>query len=83
MEVGGLLVSIGREPNTGYLGNAVALDQDGQIMVNEYMETSVPGVFAAGDVRSKSQKQISTAVGDGVNAGLSIIRYLQRVGTCN
>jgi thioredoxin reductase (NADPH) len=83
LEVGGLLVSIGREPNTGYLGDAVALDQDGQIMVNEYMETSVPGVFAAGDVRSKSQKQISTAVGDGVNAGLSIIRYLQRVGTCN
>lgn len=83
MEVGGLLVSIGREPNTSYLGNAVALDQGRQIIVNEYMETSIPGVFAAGDVRSKSQRQISTAVGDGVNAGLSIIRYLQRLGTCN
>jgi thioredoxin reductase (NADPH) len=83
LEVGGLLVSIGREPNTAYLGKAVALDQGGQILVNEYMETDVQGVFAAGDVRSKSQRQIATAVGDGVNAGLSIIRYLQRLGTCS
>lgn len=81
LEVGGILVSIGREPNTGYLGNAVALDQCGQIVVNEYMETSIPGIFAAGDVRSKSPRQISMAVGDGANAGLAMIRYLQKFGT--
>jgi thioredoxin reductase (NADPH) len=45
------------------------------------METKVPGIFAAGDVRSKSPRQISTAVGDGANAALSIIRYLQRSGS--
>jgi len=38
LEVGGILVSVGREPNTAYLGNSVALDQSGQIIVNEYME---------------------------------------------
>ncbi len=83
LEVNGILVAIGRQPNTAYLGNTVALDQGGQVIVNEYMETEVPGIFAAGDIRSKSPRQVATAVGDGVTAALLIIRYLQKVGSAS
>ncbi len=77
LDAEGILVSIGRQPNTDYLGDAVPLDKGDQIIVNEYMETEIPGVYAAGDIRSKSPRQVSTACGDGTNAALAIIRYLQ------
>ena len=53
------------------------MDETGYIITNELMATSVLGVFAAGDVRKNSARQIATAVGDGAAAALSVFRYLQ------
>jgi thioredoxin reductase (NADPH) len=77
LPIEGILVRIGWEPETDFLGTLVPLDEKGFVLVNDSMETSVPGVFAAGDIRSNSPMQISTAVGDGTVAALSAQRYLQ------
>jgi thioredoxin reductase (NADPH) len=76
-EVDGILVHIGLEPNTGYLEGIVPLDDQGQIIVSEGMQTQVPNILAAGDVRSGSPRQVVTAVGDGATAAISTQRLLQ------
>ncbi|MBN2074501.1 MAG: FAD-dependent oxidoreductase [Dehalococcoidales bacterium] len=77
MKVDGVLVHVGIDPNTDYLQDIVPLDEGGQIIVNGWMETEISGVFAAGDIRSNSPRQVSAAVGDGAAAGMSAQRYLQ------
>lgn len=73
-----LFVFIGLIPNTQFLtGSAVALDGAGHIITDEYLRTSVPGVFASGDVRSGATMQIAAAVGEGAEAALAIREYLQ------
>lgn len=72
----GLFISIGRIPDTEILDGQIELDDKGYIVTDEDMLTSVDGVFAAGDVRSKRVKQVATAVGDGCIAGVSVIRYI-------
>jgi len=67
---------IGYEPNTDFLKGALPLTKRGYIETNEMMETSVPGVFAVGDVREKELKQVATAVGDGATAGYMAERYI-------
>ncbi len=79
IKVDGVLVHIGLDPNTDYLEGVVPLDSQGQIVVNEWMETEVPGIFAAGDIRSDSPRQVSAAVGDGAAAGMAAQRYLQQL----
>ena len=79
LEVDGILVHIGLEPNTSYLSNVIPLDDKGQIIVNERMETSIPYILAAGDIRSGSPMQISTAVGDGATAAITAMRILQEL----
>lgn len=64
----GLFVSIGRKPATGFLNGALALDEYGYIKADESTRTSVPGVFAVGDVRTKALRQVVTAVADGATA---------------
>jgi len=76
IEAEGLLVRIGQIPNTQFLEGTLELTPGGQIPVNENMETRIPGIFAAGDVREHSPMQISTAVGDGACAALALGRYL-------
>ena len=71
------MVHIGLEPITEYLEGVVPLDDHGQIIVNARLETEIPGILAAGDIRSNSPGQVSTAVGDGTTAAISAIRYLQ------
>lgn len=78
IEVAGVFVYIGLKPNTGFLNGLVELDHDGFIITNDEMETSIEGIFAAGDVRSKGLRQIATAVGDGAIAAVSVERYLRQ-----
>lgn len=79
LEVDGLLVHVGLEPNTTYLRGIVPLNREGQIIVNERLETQIRGIFAAGDIRHGSPRQIATAVGDGATAALSAEKFLSQV----
>lgn len=71
----GLFVAVGTEPNTEFLGGALALD-GGYIVADESGHTSVDGVFAAGDVRTKALRQVTTAVSDGANTAEGAAEYL-------
>ena len=72
LEADGILVHVGIEPNTDYLRSSLPLNEKGQILVNEKMEAEIAGIFAVGDIRHNSPGQISTAVGDGATAALSL-----------
>ena len=73
----GIFVFVGLKPNTQFLaGTGVELDEQGLIKTNQHLETSMPGVFASGDVRSGATMQIASAVGEGAAAALSIREYL-------
>ena len=76
LKIDGLLVRIGLVPNTSYLKETLQLNPIGQVIVNSQMETEIPGIFAAGDVRDNSPMQIVTAVSDGATAALRSIKYL-------
>jgi thioredoxin reductase (NADPH) len=76
LQVGGVFVATGLLPATGFVKGLLELDPDGHIITNELMETKVPGVFAAGDVRHNSAKQVITAAGDGATAALSAERFI-------
>ncbi len=64
-------------PNTGWLKSLLPLDKWGFIITDPTMGTKIPRIFAAGDVRSKWERQISTAVGDGTVAAIAVERYLE------
>lgn len=73
----GIFVFVGLKPNTQFLvDTGVELDEQGLIKTNQHLETSMPGVFASGDVRSGATMQIASAVGEGATAALSIREYL-------
>ncbi|HEY7947865.1 MAG TPA: FAD-dependent oxidoreductase [Acidimicrobiales bacterium] len=72
-----VFVFIGLRPNSEFLGDAVARDAGGFLTTSPTMETSMAGVFAAGDVRSGSTKQLGSAVGDGIAAILMVRRHLE------
>jgi len=78
LNVAGVFVAIGLEPNSRAFANIVSLDDAGHIVTNELMATFTPGVFAAGDIRRNSPRQVSSAVGDGATAALSAFRYLRQ-----
>ncbi len=73
----GVFVFIGLSPNTGWLPTSIDRDQYGFIKTNAMLETSMSGVFAAGDVRAGSTKQAASAVGEGATAALMIREYLK------
>ncbi|NLE96112.1 MAG: thioredoxin-disulfide reductase [Dehalococcoidia bacterium] len=76
LPVDGVFVAVGSVPSTGFLRNTVPLDDSGCVVTNELMETSIAGVYAAGDVRHNSARQVITAAGDGATAALSARRYI-------
>ena len=76
LSVEGVFVLIGREPETDYLRDTVELDDLGFIKTTGKMETNVPGIFAAGDVRSGSVWQVITAAGDGATAAIWAERFI-------
>jgi len=77
LEVAGVFVAVGLTPNSQYFSNIVKRDDAGHIITDETMATSALGVFAAGDIRKNSARQIAAAVGDGATAAMSAFRYLQ------
>jgi len=76
LPVSGVFVAIGQSPNTALVKNILSVDANGYIITNEKMETSVPGVLAAGDIRSNSIRQTISAAGDGATAAIYADRYL-------
>ncbi len=77
-EIDGVFIYVGIKPNTGFIRDLVKLDEWGFIVTDEQMQTSREGIFAAGDVRSKIVRQISTAVGDGAIAAVMAEKYLDQ-----
>ncbi len=80
LKADGVLVHIGLDPDTDYLEGVVPLDENGQVIVNGNMASEVPYIFAAGDIRSGSPRQVVTAVGDGTIAAIAAERVLQEEG---
>ncbi|MBD5522667.1 MAG: thioredoxin-disulfide reductase [Lachnospiraceae bacterium] len=76
MAVDGIFIAVGLRPNTGLVRDIVACDEGGYIIAGEDCVTKTPGIFAAGDVRTKMLRQIVTAVADGANAVASAERYM-------
>jgi thioredoxin reductase (NADPH) len=76
LEVDGIFVSIGFSPNTAYLKDILPLDTTGNVITNQKMETEIPGVLAAGDIRHNSIRQIASAIGDGATAAIYAERFL-------
>lgn len=72
----GVFIFVGTVPKTDYLQNQITLDERGYVITNNELGCSLPGVFAAGDVRQKTLRQVSTAVGDGAVAAMSAERYI-------
>ena len=76
LEVAGVFISIGFKPDTDYLKGILPLDNVGHIITNEKMETEIPGILAAGDIRQDSARQAITAAGDGATAAIYAERFL-------
>ncbi len=74
-----VFVFIGLDPNSGFLEGSVDRDGEGFVVTDGSLSTSMPGVFAAGDVRAGSTKQLASAVGEGAAAALAIRTYLESV----
>jgi len=79
LPVDGVFVAIGHTPNTGLFANQLEMNPSGYILTHAGTRTSVPGVFAAGDVRHGSVKRCASAVGEGAMAVAFVHRYLERL----
>ena len=76
MSLAGVFVYVGLEPNTEFVRGIVKTDNPGHIPVNIWMETDVPGVYAAGDIRQSSAAQLVSAAGDGATAATAAFRFI-------
>ena len=77
VHLAGLFVYVGLEPNSTLVKGLVKLDPAGHIPVNLWMETEVPGLFAAGDIRQNSASQLVAAAGDGATAAIAAFKYIR------
>ncbi len=78
LKIDGLFISIGMDPNTEFVKGLLDINEWGEIKVKQNMETSQPGIFAAGDVTDACPEQMATAVGTGVAAALAVDEYLSQ-----
>jgi thioredoxin reductase (NADPH) len=76
LTVSGVFIYVGLQPNTALFAGSIELDEDGFVIADERLATSVPGVFAAGDVRKKMLRQVTTAIRDGALAAISAQHYI-------
>ena len=76
LDVAGIFISVGLKPNTDYLKGILPLDASGHIITNDKMEAEIPGIFAAGDIRYNSARQLVTAAGDGATAAIYAEKFL-------
>ncbi len=76
LAVSGVFIAVGSQPATDYLKGVVTLDGVGAIVADDKLETSVPGIYAAGDIRSGSIRQVIGAAGDGAAAAVYASKYL-------
>lgn len=81
LDVEGVFVFVGYEPQGGFFPPEIELDASGFIITDQNFRTSIPGIYAAGDVRSKHVRQVATAVGDGAGAASTVISYLETLGS--
>jgi len=77
LEVDGVFVAIGVKPNSEYFTGVIDIDEAGYVVVDQLMATSVPGIYAIGDIRKNSSRQVATAVGDGATAAINAFKYIQ------
>jgi len=75
-----MFLAIGHNPNSKFLGGAVATDENGYVIVDHHQKTNIPGVYAAGDIHDHTYRQAITAAGYGCAAALEVERYLTREG---
>jgi thioredoxin reductase (NADPH) len=78
LDVAGVFVAVGLKPSTDFLKGVLPLDRAGYIITNDRMETKMPGIFAAGDIRQHSPRQAITAAGDGATAAIFAERFLSQ-----
>ncbi len=78
LDVDGLFIFVGFEPVSGFLPSCLKTDSQGFILTDTEMQTNIPGIFAAGDIRSKLCRQVTTAVGDGATAANAAHHYLEQ-----
>jgi thioredoxin reductase (NADPH) len=74
--VDGIFIFIGQTPNSGFIEGLLETDNGGHVIVNEWMETNVPGIFAAGDIRNNSARQVVASAGDGATAAIRADHYI-------
>ncbi|MDF1534988.1 MAG: thioredoxin-disulfide reductase [bacterium] len=75
----GVFIYVGITPQTGFVGDLAERDEGGYIITDQKMQSSVEGLYAAGDVRSESIRQVSSAVGDGATASFYAYKYLEEI----
>jgi thioredoxin reductase (NADPH) len=80
VDLQGIFIYVGLEPNTEFIRGIVRADNAGHIAVNAMMETDVPGIYAAGDIRQHSVSQLVSSAGDGATAAIAAFRYISGRG---
>jgi thioredoxin reductase (NADPH) (EC 1.8.1.9) len=76
LKADGIFIYIGTEPNTKFISNELSVNEQGYINTDVLLQTNVPGVFAAGDIRNKQLRQVATAVGDGALAAFQVEKFI-------